>query len=146
MNSRGLVTVDFVFTLFLTLLIAMTTLSFFVNTLDNEKIIEEEVNFRLLIDKIANSINQVNSNEVGNIKEVKIPNNLSKMNYNLIVKKNKVIFISNNKKGESTIFPVRLADFNNNTLEEIRLNSGEAYKIKKSMDDNNISMIQIYRI
>jgi len=146
MDSRGIATVDFLFTLFLTLLIAISTLNLIGTNLNTEKSIEEDTNGRLILEKVANSINQVNSNLPGNIQEIHLPTNISGNSYVIIVKSNHIILEFNNKKGKSAIFPINLVNFNMERIKEIKLYSGEDYKIKKSSDENNINVIQIYRV
>ncbi|MCL2115533.1 MAG: hypothetical protein FWH29_04855 [Methanobrevibacter sp.] len=146
MDSKGIATVDFLLTLFLTLIIAISVLNLIETNLDTEKSIEEDINGRMILEKIANIINQVNSNLPGNIQEIHLPNNISSNSYIITVKSNYIILEFNNKKGKSAIFPINLVDFNKEPLNEIKLYSGESYKIKKSLDDNGINVIQIYRV
>ena len=146
MDSKGIVTVDFLFTIFLTLIIAISALSLIETNLNSEKSIEEDVNGRIILEKVANSINEVSSNLEGNIQEVHLPNNISNYSYIITVKSNDIDLEFYNKKGKSAIFPVNLVDFNMEHLNEIKLYSGEDYKIKKSLDENNMAVIQIYKV
>ncbi|MDR2967100.1 MAG: hypothetical protein LBU74_04060 [Methanobacteriaceae archaeon] len=146
MDSKGIATVDFLFTLILTLIIAISTLNLIGTNLNTEKSIEEDINGRIILEKLANSINQVNSNFPGNIQEIHLSNNISNNSYIITVKSGYITLEFNNKEGKSAIFPINLVDFNMEHVTEIKLYSGENYKIKKSLDKNNISVIQIYRV
>ena len=114
--------------------------------LTTEKSIEEDVTGRIILEKVSNSINQVNSNLPGNIQEIHLPNNISTHNYIITVRSEYITLEFNNKKGRSVIFPINLVDINMEYINEIKLYSGESYKIKKSLDGNGVSVIQIYRI
>lgn len=145
MDSEGLATIDFIFVVFLSLIVSLSILNLFQTNLNNEKIIEEEVNSRIFLDKIANSINQVNSNGLGNSKEIYIENPPNSRSYYFIVKSNEVIITYVDKKGESSIFPVRLVNLNKESVSEIRINKGESYKIRKVLDNDNLTAIQIFK-
>ena len=145
MDSKGIATVDFLLTLFLTLIVTISMLNLIGTNLNTEKSIEEDINARMILEKVSNSINQVNSNLLGNIQEIHLPNNISTNNYIITVRSEDIILEFNNKKGRSVIFPINLVDFNMGHINEIKLYSGENYKIKKSLDESNISVIQIYR-
>ena len=146
MDSKGIVTVDFLFTLFLTLIITIAGLNLIETNLNTEKSLEEDTKARLILERVANSINQVNSNLPGNIQEIFLPRNISGNSYILTVRSNHIILEFSNKKGKSIIFPINLVDFNMNRINEIKLYPGEKYKIKKSLDENNINVIQIYKV
>lgn len=146
MDSKGIATVDFLFTLFLTLIITISILNLIETNLSSVNSIEEDTNARMILEKISNSINQVNSNLPGNIQEINLPNNISTNSYIITIRSDSIILEFNNKKGRSVIFPITLVNFNMERINEVKLYSGENYKIKKFLDENNISVIQIYRI
>ena len=146
MDSKGIATVDLIFTIFLTLTIAAIGLNLIGNNLENEMIMEEELNVRMTVDKIANSINEVNSNNLGHIQEITIPNNISNKSFTITVKQNEVLIAYGNRKGESSIFSTRLANINGDNVNEIKLYPGESVKIQKSLDKDNLSVIKIYRV
>jgi hypothetical protein len=145
MDSKGIYSIDFLFSIFLSLIIAISVFGFIGGSLENEKTAEEDITGRILVDKIANTINQVNSNNIGNLQEFKIPNNISGKSFLIIVQKNEVVLFVGTKKAESTIFPIRLSSNGENSVEEIRLYPSESYIVKKIIDTNNLTKIQIYR-
>ena len=146
MDSKGILSIDFIFTIFLSLIIICFGLSLIGNNFDDEIIMEEELNARVVVDNIANSINQVNSNNLGNIKVITIPKNISKKSFFITVKRNGVLIVFGNRRGESTIFPTRLANSNKDIVNEINLYSGNSYKIQKSLGNDNLDIIQIYMV
>jgi hypothetical protein len=146
MDSKGFSSIDFIFSIFLTLIIAVLVLNLIGNDLENEKIMEENINGRLLSDKIANTINQVNSNNIGYINEVDIPKNISGRSFFLTLKRNEVVLSIGNKKTESTLIPTRIISIDGSLLEEFKLYPGDSYEIKKILDKENLTGIQIYRL
>lgn len=145
MDSKGIVTVDFIFTIFLSLIIVGIGLNLVGNNLEDQAILEEEFNGRILIDDIANSINEVNSNNLGHFQKIFIPGNMFKKQFSITIKQNEVLIEFGSKKGESSIFPTRLANINKDIVDEIKMYSGESYIIQKSLDNNNLTVIQIYK-
>lgn len=91
MDSKGIATVDFLFTLFLTLIISIATLNLIQTSLNSENSIEEDTNARMILERISNSINQVNSNLPGNIQEIHLPNNISTNSYIITVRYSYII-------------------------------------------------------
>lgn len=146
MDSKGISTVDFIFTIFLSLIIVGVGLNLIGNNLEDEVIMEEELNGRMIVDNIANSINRVNSNNLGHIQEISLPKNISNRSFSITINQNEVLIEFGNRKGESTIFPTRLANTNKDIVNEIKLYPGESVKIQKSLDNDNLTIIQIYRI
>jgi hypothetical protein len=149
MDCKGIATIDFIFAIFLTLIIAIICFNFIGNSLENQETLEKDLNTRTLIDEVANSINRVNSNSLGHIQKIAIPNIPSKgfsKSFYILISSNEVVFVSNDKKAESSIFPAKLANINSDIVEEIRLYPGESYNIKKSLDKNNMTVIQIYKL
>jgi len=146
MDSKGISTIDFIFTIFLSLIIMSVGLSLIGNNLDDMTILEEELNGRMIVDNIATTINEVNSNNLGHIQEITIPNSISNRSFSITIKQNEVIIAFGNRKGKSTIFPTRLANTNKDIVNEIRLYPSESYNIQKSLDNDNLTVIKIYRV
>ena len=136
--------VDFIFTIFLLLIILIISLNLLNSTFSDDKQVEINLISRSLIDKVGNSINSVNSKNVGTIKEVTLPNNISSLPYSIAVRENEVIISILSRKGETSIHPVKLANIYGNIVNEIKLYPGESYKIKKSINSDNITVLQIY--
>ncbi|MCC7561951.1 MAG: hypothetical protein KO253_03875 [Methanobrevibacter arboriphilus] len=144
MDSRGIYTIDFLFSIFLTLTIGIIVLNLIGNTLEDQKTIEEDMGGRILIDNIANAINQVNSNNLGYMKEINIPNNISGKDFKITITHDEVVLELENKKADSALIPIRIANINLDSIEEVKIYPGNSYKIKKLLNNNNLTAIQIY--
>ncbi|WP_225370776.1 hypothetical protein [Methanobrevibacter arboriphilus] len=99
---------------------------------------------RILIDNIANTINQVNSNNLGHMKEINIPDNISGKDFRITINYDEVVLELENKKADSALIPIRIVNVNLDPIEEVKIYPGNSYKIKKSLDNNNLTVIQIY--
>ena len=87
--------------------------------------INDNVNHRLILDSVANSINQVNANGAGYSKMIDLPSEAGY--YEITVEKNRVTMKYDNKEGESLINEINI-DSN------YRLHSGKSYTISKSSE------------
>ena len=90
---------------------------------ESSKNIESTFNHRLILDNLANCINQVNSNGDGFSKNVFLDQ--KEYSYKITVEKNKLTIDYSNKKGEVSILPI---DINRN----YELYSGHSYLIEKN--------------
>ena len=87
----------------------------------SSKNIDSTFNHRLILDNLANCINQVNSNADGFSKKVFLDQKM----YKITVEKNKLTIDYSNKRGEVAILPI---DINRN----YDLYSGHSYLIEKN--------------
>ncbi|WP_292895618.1 hypothetical protein [Methanobrevibacter sp.] len=85
--------------------------------------IDDSVSHRLILDEVANQINQVNSNGEGYSKKINLPSD--KGYYELTINKNKLIIEYDGKKGE-TLLPLVNIDSKD------KLISGRSYLITKT--------------
>ena len=131
MDNKGLFSIDFLFTIAFMLIIGLLFLNLGESNLNSSINLEENVESRLLINKIANSINKVNSNGKGFLEIIQIPQNISSKSYMIIINKNSVTIDINNKKGTSFIFPINLVDNNGIIIQEKRIYSGNDYIIQE---------------
>ena len=65
MNEKGFISIEAIFSIFIILLIATSLLFYAQSNLESNKNIESTFNHRLILDNLANCINQVNSNGDG---------------------------------------------------------------------------------
>ena len=105
--------------------------------LDSNMEIEENGEGRFLVNQIASSINEVNSNGDGFKKKIRLPQSINGNYYYLLVNNNEVIVEFDNKKGKSEINPIKLADNNNKTIDNVQLYNGKTYLIEKRLINNN---------
>ena len=83
--------------------------------------IHENSEGRFLANHIADSINEVNSNEYGFRKKIKLPESIEGNFYKIIV----------------TINPIKLIDTSNKSIERIELYNGRTYLIEKTLVNDN---------
>ena len=141
MDSKGIINLEL---LFCTLIIILILISFFPmieENLNSSLQIDENTEARLLLNKISNSINQVNSQEYGFNKRIKLPNSINNNYYTILINKNEVILEFDNKKGKTSINAINLVNSNNQTIESVQLFNGGTYLIKKTLINDNRSHI-----
>lgn len=125
MDNKGAVSIGYLFTLFIVIIIASGMLFFTQSTLSSSFNIEDDMSHRMILDNVADQISQVNSNGVGYSKTVKLPSDNGY--YELTVTKNKLTIEYDNKKGE-TLLPLINIESN------YKLISGKSYIITKTED------------
>ena len=123
MDEKGFISIEYLFSLFIILIIASGMLFYTSSTISSNKNVEDNVNHRLTLDNVANVISQVNSNGPGYSKHIKLPSD--KGYFELTVEKNKIFIEYGDKKGES-LLPLVNVDSN------YKLISGRSYLISKT--------------
>lgn len=101
MDNQGFISVEFLFSLFIILIVATGLLVYSQNTINSSLNIESEFNHRLILDDVANTLNQVDSNGEFYSKYIKLPK--TNKNYVLILEKNKLTIEYDDKKGEMVV-------------------------------------------
>ncbi|WP_296856955.1 hypothetical protein [uncultured Methanobrevibacter sp.] len=123
MDEKGFISIEYLFSLFIILIIASGMLFYTSSTISSNKNVEDNVNHRIILDNVANVISQVNSNGPGYSKHIKLPSD--KGYFELAVEKNKIFIEYGDKKGES-LLPLVNVDSN------YKLISGRSYLISKT--------------
>ena len=101
MDNQGFISVEYLFSFFIILIIAIGLLVYSENSINSSLNIESNVNHRLILDDVANSINQVDSHGESYSKYIKLP--ITDKSYVLTLDGNKLIIEYDNKKGESLL-------------------------------------------
>lgn len=101
MDNQGFISVEFLFSLFIILMVATGLIVYSQNTINSSLNIESEFNHRLILDDVANTLNQVDSNGEFYSKYIKLPK--TNKNYVLILEKNKLTIEYDDKKGEMVV-------------------------------------------
>ena len=101
MDNKGFISVEFLFSLFIILIVATGLLVYSQNTINSTLNVESDLNHRLILDNVANTINQVDSQGEFYSKYLKLP--VTDKNYVLTLNKNKLIIEYDNKKGEMSV-------------------------------------------
>ena len=130
MDNKGFISIEYLFTLFIVIIIASGMLFFTSSALSSSFNIEDSISHRIILDEVANQISQVNSNGVGYSKKIILPSDRGY--YELKINKNKLIIKYGDKTGE-TLLPLTNIDSHN------KLISGRSYIITKTDDGIVIS-------
>ena len=93
------------------------------NTINSSLNIESDINHRLILDDVANSIRQVDSNGEFYSKYIKLP--ITDKSYVLTVDGNKLIIEYDNKKGEALLPSI-------DSYSTYKMYPGHIYKIEKT--------------
>lgn len=101
MDNRGFISVEFLFSLFIILIIAFGLLLYSQNAINSSLNVESDLNHRLILDNVANTINQVDSQGEFYSRYLKLPK--TDKDYVLTLDKNKLIIEYDNKKGEMIV-------------------------------------------
>lgn len=125
MDNKGFISIEYLFALFIIVIIASGMLFFTSASLSSSFNIEDSVSHRLILDSVANQISQVNSNGEGYSKVITLPSDRGY--YELTVDNNRLIMEYDGKKGE-TFLPLL------NTDSKYKLISGRSYTVTKTDD------------
>lgn len=101
MDNQGFISVEFLFSLFIILIVATGLLVYSQNTMNSSLNMESNFNHRLILDKVAHTINEVESNGEFYSRYLKLPS--TDKYYVLTLEKNKLTIEYDDKKGEEFI-------------------------------------------
>ena len=137
MDSKGIINIELLFCTLIIILLLIANLPMMEKSLSSNIEIYENSEGRFLANHIASSINEVNSNEYGFRKKIKLPESIDGNFYTIIVNEKEAIVEFNNKKGKSSINPIRLVDASNKSIDNIELYNGRTYLIEKTLINDN---------
>ena len=137
MDSKGIINLELLFCTLIIILFLIINFPMIEENLNSNIEIEENNECRLLLNHIANSINEVNSRGYGFNKKIRLPESINENHYSIIVKNHEIIIEFNNKKGRSQINPINLVDANNKTMDSVQLFKGRTYLIEKRLINDN---------
>ena len=130
MDNKGFISIEYLFSLFIVMIIALGVLFYASSSISSSLNIEDSVTHRVILDDVANVISQVNSNGVGYSKYLKLPSDRGY--FEITVEKNRLVMEYGGKKGETLLM---LADIDS----KYKLVSGKSYVISKTTDGIVIS-------
>ena len=130
MDNKGFISIEYLFSLFIVMIIALGVLFYASASISSSLNIEDSVTHRVILDDVANVISQVNSNGVGYSKYLKLPSD--RWYFVITVDKNRLVMEYDGKKGETLLM---LADIDS----KYKLVSGKSYVISKTTDGVVIS-------
>ncbi len=123
MDEKGFISIEYLFSIFIVLIIAVGVLFFTLTTIESNKNIENSVSSRLTLDYVANLISQVNANGEGY--SIYLHLDSKPGYYKITVEKNKLTIQSWNRKGEKLVMPLKIDS-------KYELYSGNDYLISKN--------------
>ena len=126
MDNKGFISVEYLFSLFIILIIASSLLFYGESTINSSLNIEDSITHRLILDNVRDKICQVNSNGEGYSEYLKLPSD--KGYFEIAVDKSKLTIEYSGKKGE-TMLPLVSID------SRYKLISGREYCISKTEDE-----------
>ena len=123
MDNKGFISIEYLFSLFILVIIALGVLFYASSTIESSLNIEDAVTHRLILDDVANQISQVNSNGVGYSKCIRLPSD--KGYFEITVERNRLTMEYGDKKGETLMMFANMDS-------EYKLISGKSYLITKT--------------
>ena len=123
MDNKGFISIEYLFSLFILVIIALGVLFFASSAISSSLNIEDGITHRLILDEVANQISQVNSNGAGYSKYIRLPSD--KGYFEITVEKNRLTMEYDDKKGEALMM---LANMDS----RYKLVSGKSYLITKT--------------
>lgn len=123
MDEKGFISIEYLFSIFIVLIIASGLLFFTQSTIESNNSIENNVQHRLILDNLAGVINQVNSHGEGYSTQVHLDSKVGY--YEITVGWDKLTMKYSNRKGETPIMPLKIDS-------EYKLYSGGSYLISKT--------------
>ena len=130
MDNKGFISIEYLFSLFILIIIALGVLFYASSSISSSLNIEDNVNHRLILDDVANQIAQVNSNGIGYSKYIKLPSDRGY--YEITVNRNKLTMEYEDRKGETMMMLAKIDS-------KYTLVSGKSYVITKTDDGIVIS-------
>ena len=130
MDNKGFISIEYLFSLFILIIIALGMLFYASSSISSSLNIEDNVNHRLILDDVANQIAQVNSNGIGYSKYIKLPSDRGY--YEITVNRNKLTMEYEDRKGETMMMLAKIDS-------KYTLVSGKSYIITKTDDGIVIS-------
>ncbi len=116
---------EYLFSIFIVLIIASGLLFFTQATIESNNNIENNVENRLILDNLAGLINQVNSHGEGYSAYVHLDSKAGY--YEITVERDKLTMKNSNRIGETQVLPLKIPS-------KYKLYSGRTYMISKTED------------
>ena len=123
MDEKGFISIEYLFSIFIVLIIAAGLLFFTQSTIESNKNIEDNVEHRLILDNLAGLINQVNSHGEGYSVYVHLDSKPGF--YEITVDWDKLTMKYSDREGETPILPIIISS-------KYKLYSGRTYMISKT--------------
>ncbi len=132
MDKKGFISIQYLFSIFLILTIAIGLLYFTASSLQTTENIQKQDQIRLIVDEVADQINQVNSNGEGYSKVIHMPD--YQTSYKIVVFKNYVKIDCGSRMAKSRILDCNLVNGNGITTDKIEMYSENSYLLLNNGD------------
>ena len=123
MDNKGFISIEYLFSILVIIIIALGLLFYTSSTILSSNNIQDNMQHRIILDSVANSISQVNSNGEGYSKTITLPSDVGY--YEITVEKDKLTMKYDNKEGETSM-PLLKID------SKYKLRSGRSYTVTKT--------------
>ena len=145
MDSRGALSGDFILSILITIIISLGLLSVISDRMDLTQETEKISQSRLLTEKIASSINNI-QNHKGKEIIYKMPESIgNSSNYVVSVNSTGVYIDIDKIKGKSEIYPVVIVNELNSAI-EVNMYPGKSYLIRNNPSNNHKKTISIIEV
>ncbi len=128
MDNKGFISIEYLFSLFIVLIIVVGLLFYASSAIESSFNIEDNIKHRIILDSVAYEISQVNSNGPGFSKYIELNSDVGY--YIITVDKRKLMMEYDNRKGETQISLLNIDS-------KYKLYSGKTYLVSKN-DDGKI--------
>lgn len=128
MDEQGHLTVDFLITMLLMIILGMGMVTIISERMDMVYETEKLSEARFLAEKVASTVNKVNAGGNGHEIRMTLPENLGKSSYLLWVNSSGVYVEQGGRKGKAAIYPVTIW-FNSSYGPGYRMMPGKTYRL-----------------
>ena len=123
MDNKGFISIEYLFSIFVILIITIPLLFLSHSAIESSLNMQDSVGHRLILDDVANSISQVNSNGEGYSKSINLPSDNGY--YEITVENKKLTIEYDDKKAETLLLL-------SNIDSKYKMHSGKSYTISKN--------------
>ena len=128
MDNQGFISIEYLFSIFVVLIITIPLLFLSQSAIESSFNMQDSISQRLILDDVANTISQVNSNGEGYSKSITLPSDVGY--YEITVEKDKLTIEYDDKKGETLLLL-------SNIDSKYKMYGGKSYTISK-VDDGKL--------
>ena len=123
MDDKGFISIEYLFSIFVILIMAIPLLFISQSAIESSFNFEDSIGHRVILDDVANSISQVNSNGEGYSKTITLPSDIGY--YEITVENNRLTIEYGDRKGETLLSA-------SNFDSKYKLHGGSSYSISKN--------------
>lgn len=122
MDNKAFISIEYLFSIFVILIIVIPLLFLSQSAIESSLNIQDSLSHRTVLDNVANTISQVNSNGEGYSKSINLPSDMGY--YEITVEKDRLMMDYEGKRGETLLLL-------SNIDSKYKMSSGHTYTISK---------------